>query len=46
VLAVWSAHEAPSYEELLRQHFADVRVLTVDVPRGEPDAVYVARATR
>jgi spermidine synthase len=42
VLAVWSAHEVPSYEGLLRQHFAKVRVLTVEVPRGEPDAVYVA----
>jgi spermidine synthase len=42
VLAVWSAHEVPPYEELLRQHFRDVQVLTVDVARGEPDAVYVA----
>jgi spermidine synthase len=43
MLAVWSAHEVPSYEELLRRHFNEVQVLTVDVPRGEPDAVYVAR---
>ena len=42
VLAVWSAHEVPSYEALLRRHFSDVKVLTLDVPRGEPDAVYVA----
>ena len=42
VLAVWSAHAVPSYEELLRQHFDSVQVLTVDVTRGEPDAVYVA----
>jgi spermidine synthase len=42
VLAVWSAHEVPSYEALLRRHFADVRVVTVDVARGEPDAVYLA----
>jgi spermidine synthase len=42
VLAVWSAHEVPSYEGILRQQFRSVRVLTVDVPRGEPDVVYVA----
>lgn len=42
VLAVWSAHQVPSYEELLRKHFNEVQLLTVDVPRGEPDAVYVA----
>ena len=43
VLAVWSAHEVPSYEAVLRQRFADVRVLPVEVPRGAPDVVYVAR---
>jgi spermidine synthase len=42
VLAVWSAHEVPSYEVILRQQFRSIRVLTVDVPRGEPDVVYVA----
>jgi len=42
VLAVWSAHEVPAYEEILRRHFRDVRVHAVDVARGEPDAVYVA----
>jgi spermidine synthase len=42
VLAVWSAHHVPSYEDLLRRYFPVVRVLTVDVPRGEPDVVYVA----
>lgn len=42
VLAVWSAHEVPAYEAVLRARFADVRVRTVDVARGEPDAVYVA----
>ena len=42
VLAVWSAHEVPAYEELLSAHFTRVRVLTVPVPRGEPDVVYVA----
>jgi spermidine synthase len=44
VLAVWSAHEVPSYEELLRKRFNKVQVFTVEVPRGEPDAIYIARA--
>lgn len=42
VLAVWSAHEVPAYDELLRRHFESVQVLTVPVDRGEPDAVYIA----
>jgi spermidine synthase len=42
VLAVWSAHAVPAYEERLRAHFEAVTVLTVDVPRGEPDVVYIA----
>jgi spermidine synthase len=43
-LAVWSAAAAPAFGARLRALFADVRVLTVAVPRGEPDVVYVARA--
>jgi spermidine synthase len=43
-LAVWSAAAAPAFEARLRALFADVRVLTVAVPRGEPDVVYVASA--
>ena len=43
VLAVWSAHAVPAYEELLRRHFSDVQVFSVEVPRGEPDVVYVAK---
>ena len=42
VLAVWSAHAVSSYESILRSHFGDVRVFSVDVARGEPDVVYVA----
>jgi spermidine synthase len=42
LLAVWSAHQVPSYEELLRRNFGSVRVLTVDVARGEPDTIYLA----
>lgn len=43
VFAVWSARAVPSYESLLRKHFRTVQVLSIDVPRGEPDIVYVAR---
>jgi spermidine synthase len=43
VLAVWSAHAVPSYESLLRARFSDVQAVSVDVARGEPDVVYVAR---
>jgi spermidine synthase len=46
VLAVWSAHAVPSYEAVLRRHFSDVHVFSVDVARGEPDVVYVAKANR
>jgi spermidine synthase len=45
-LAVWSAHEAPTYEALLRTELADVRVHHVDVRgRGDSDVVYVGRST-
>ncbi len=43
VLAVWSSHPVPSYEQRLRRQAASVEVLAVEVPRGEPDVVYVAR---
>jgi len=46
VLAVWSAHPVPTYVAVLRTRFDQVDVLTVDVPRGEPDVVYVARLAR
>jgi spermidine synthase len=44
VLAVWSAMAAPAFEAALRQHFISVQVHVVEVPRGDPDHVYVARA--
>jgi spermidine synthase len=43
-LAVWSAMAAPVFEAALRQRFAGVQVHLVEVPRGDPDHVYVARA--
>jgi spermidine synthase len=42
-LAVWSAAAAPEFERRLARNFADVRALPVDVPRGAPDVVYLAR---
>jgi len=43
VLAVWSACAAPAFAARLRARFDEVEVLTVPVPRGEPDTVFVAR---
>jgi spermidine synthase len=42
VLAVWSAMAAPAFAAALRQHFSSVQVHLVEVPRGDPDHVYVA----
>ncbi|GAA4410627.1 spermidine synthase [Actinokineospora soli] len=42
VLAVWSANASPAFADRLRTHFADVSELSVPVPRGEPDVVYLA----
>jgi spermidine synthase len=44
VLAVWSAMAAPAFAAALRQQFSGVQVHLVEVPRGDPDHVYVARA--
>ncbi|MBO2460859.1 spermidine synthase [Actinomadura violacea] len=46
VLAVWSAGDAPGFQELLASRFAQVEELPVPVPRGEPDVVYLARRPR
>lgn len=43
VLAVWSASASPAFAERLRARFDEVEVLTVPVPRWEPDTVFVAR---
>lgn len=43
VLAVWGARAVPAYTHLLRRHVRDVEVREVEVARGEPDAVWVAR---
>lgn len=42
-LAVWSAGADPAFEARLRGRFDAVRVLPVEVARGEPDLVYLAR---
>jgi spermidine synthase len=42
VVSVWSAAEAPAFEDRLRRHFASVHARRVPVSRGEPDVVYLA----
>jgi spermidine synthase len=46
VLAVWSAMAAAAFEATLRRHFISVEVPLVEVPRGDPDHVYVAVGAR
>jgi spermidine synthase len=45
-LAVWSAMAAPAFEARLRGRFTGVGVELVEVPRGDPDHVYVATRAR
>jgi spermidine synthase len=42
VLAVWSAHRSPAYEQLVRETLGELEVVEVEVARGEPDVVYLA----
>ena len=42
VLAVWSAHRSPAYEQLVRESLGNFEVVEVEVARGEPDVVYLA----
>jgi spermidine synthase len=42
VLAVWSAHRSPAYEQLVGETLGDLEVVEVEVARGEPDVVYLA----
>jgi spermidine synthase len=42
VISVWSAAEAPAFEDRLRRHFTGVHVHRVPVGRGQPDVVYLA----
>ena len=46
VLAVWGAAASEPFERRLRRRFAKIEVLTVPVPRGEPDVVWLARGAR
>jgi spermidine synthase len=43
VISVWSAAEAPAFEERLRRHFTGVDARRVPVSRGQPDVVYLAK---
>ncbi|RZU76202.1 spermine/spermidine synthase [Micromonospora kangleipakensis] len=45
VLAVWSASAAPAYAARLETLIGPVSTHRVEVPRGEPDVVYLARRT-
>jgi spermidine synthase len=45
-LAVWAAAADESFEERLRRRFDRVRSVTVAVPRGPDDVVYVAELAR
>jgi spermidine synthase len=42
VLAVWSAGVAPAFVAALTKRFGAVETLTVPVPRGEPDLIFLA----
>jgi spermidine synthase len=42
VVSVWSAAEAPAFEDRLRRHFTSVHARRVPVSRGQPDVVYLA----
>jgi hypothetical protein len=41
-LAVWASAPDPGFERRLRERFAVVRIVTVDVARGPADVIYVA----
>lgn len=43
VLTVWSASRSVAYEAVLSRHFSSVEILEVEVPRGEPDVIMIAR---
>jgi spermidine synthase len=43
VLAVWSASASPAFADRLRSRFTTVDILSVPVPRGEPDVVFLAQ---
>ena len=46
VLAVWSAGASEAFAARLAEMFGDVETLSVPVPRGEPDVVFIAKAGR
>src|SRR5690242_14882475 len=45
-LTVWAASADAAFEARLRERFAAVRLVTIPVPRGDDDVVYVAEVTR
>jgi spermidine synthase len=43
VLAIWSHARSDALETVLRGHFASVSTLEIEVPKGDPDLIYLAR---
>ncbi|MGH8878464.1 MAG: spermidine synthase [Stackebrandtia sp.] len=43
VLTVWGAEDSPEYRKRLAWHFGEAITLKVEVPRGQPDVVFVAQ---
>lgn len=46
VLAVWSAGRAPAFVAALTARFGQVETLSIPVPRGEPDLVFLVIRSR
>lgn len=44
-IAVWAAHQSPAFVERFRGYVADVMEVSVPVPRGEPDRIYVGQVS-
>ena len=45
-LSVWAAAPDSGFEARLRDRFEEVRTVSIDVPRGPADVVYVSRSPR
>jgi spermidine synthase len=42
-VTIWSAADSPRFTQLLHRCFADVELMEIAVPLGDPDVVFVAR---
>ena len=43
VISVWSAAEAPAFQDRLLRHFISVHAHRMPVSRGQPDVIYLAK---